>query len=321
MDQLQFPSTASVVAPLPRSPTTTFPASPHLNQTPPFSRRTSEERNDSRGRVDLEHDTPRPSISSERGTSPTSTLLAAPRQRSTSAVSVDPPRLDAHRPVSSFLGDDPEFTSMFQKRDDPAPSSSSNSNKALQLLGVIPVATSPRSREPSTPTRDEFSGAADISVSAIEFPTSSAHISISGPSPDLPQFPGFSSASSSSSIGNKNLPTSPSGESPPSPSNELGVPSLNLRARQDSQGSISGLLSEDGGETLKKIKALMEKAKEKGEKEVTLSVESVEVLIGEAGKGREKYVSLKGKYDGIKVSCCSLYLCSRNRSRFVEDED
>ena len=53
---------------------------------------------------------------------------------------------------------------------------------------------------------------------------------------------------------------------------------------------------------MKMLKALVEKAKEMGEKEVTVSVESLEVLIAEAGKGREKYVSLKGKYDGIKVS-------------------
>jgi len=53
---------------------------------------------------------------------------------------------------------------------------------------------------------------------------------------------------------------------------------------------------------MKMLKALVEKAKEKGEMELTVSVESLEVLMAEAGKGREKYVALKGKYDGIKVS-------------------
>ncbi|KAL7415276.1 hypothetical protein BDY24DRAFT_338178 [Mrakia frigida] len=104
--------------------------------------------------------------------------------------------------------------------------------------------------------------------------------------------------SSSSWTSEKPLPTSPSSNFSSS-TTDLSV-SLNLRARQDSQGSISGLLAEDGGETMKMLKTLVEKAKEKGEKEVTVSVESLEILIGEAGKGREKYVSLKGKYDGIK---------------------
>lgn len=55
-----------------------------------------------------------PSLSSERSTNPTiSVSPSPPRTRSISAIGNEAPRLDAHRPVSFLLSEDPEFSKLF----------------------------------------------------------------------------------------------------------------------------------------------------------------------------------------------------------------
>lgn len=56
----------------------------------------------------------RSSLSSERGTNPTISVSSSPpRTRSISAIGNEAPRLDAHRPVSFLLSEDPEFSKLF----------------------------------------------------------------------------------------------------------------------------------------------------------------------------------------------------------------
>ena len=195
--------------------------------------------------------------------------------------------------MSFLLANDPAFASMFESGDGSTKDKAASATEGEQGLPTTPSTASTiqengsggpavldgrvRVRQPSEDGDDP-----DVTISGVEFPSSGI-------------------TASSSSTSDRPLTSSTSGNlSPSSTSGDLSGSSA--RMRMDSQASITGLLSEDGGETLKLLKALVEATKEKGETEATVSVENLEVLIAEASKGREKYLNLKNKYDAGKVS-------------------
>lgn len=298
---------------LPRSPLSdaqVFSSAPVTGSTAPFA-----------VTVGFENDTPRASMSSERGTSSTATVTTPPgletegqppRQRSTSAVSTEPPQLDAPRPLSFNLADDPDFAMLFQNQEAsqrqldgsirPLPTlpkrapGPAGGGKDIEVDSTTPkLATGSDAENPSAEASSSSSNG-DKSDPLVEFPHSApspTYASGGRPSPPL-VVPGQTNTT----------PTLPRSASWESAYNSTSA----LRARQDSELSISGVVGGEANEALKLLRTLVDKAREAGEAEVKVGVVSLDLALREVESIKDKYAHLKGKYDGIKV-CLSALTC------------
>lgn len=207
----------------------------------------------------------RDSFSSERDTTPTIAVSTSPppRQRSISSISTQAPRLDAHRPVSFLLSDDPDFSKLF---DASAPRGTFDGvNIGLDPLGQ-PLDVSQGQPLPVQRLRE---GSEDSTL------------------PEVPPSPDFS-------------------DDQPS----LRIDSAGLRVRRDSENSVFTGQSEVN-ELVRQLAELSAGAKEDGQETISIKIEQLDEILSAVVQGQDRFMTLKEKYDGVKVRRHPLSASSR----------